>query len=151
MKIRAATAEDIPEMHRIRLSVRENQLLDATFIQPRDYVPMVNGVGRGWVATVDDQTIGFAIGDLSRRNVWALFVDPAYEGRGAGRALHDAMMSWMFGEGVECAWLTTEPGTRAEQFYRTAGWEYVGEERGEAKYEFARQAWLSRARGSTPA
>lgn len=111
----------------------------------------MNDVGRGWVAEDENQIIGFAIGDLSRQNVWALFVDPAYERRGAGRALHDAMMSWMFSEGAERVWLTTEPGTRAQQFYRIAGWQHVGDERGEARYEFARQAWLSRARGSTAA
>jgi GNAT superfamily N-acetyltransferase len=146
MKIRAAVADDIPEMHRIRLSVRENKLLDPSCVQPADYVPMMTDRGRGWVAGSDSRIIGFSVGDLSRQNIWALFVDPAYEGRGAGRALHDVMVNWMFSRGVERIWLSTEPGTRAEEFYKIAGWQFVGEERGETRYELSSQFWQSRAR-----
>ena len=66
----------------------------------------------------------------------ALFVDPAFEGRGIGRALHDAMVSWLFERGSEPLWLTTEPNTRAEQFYSTAGWRRAGiEANGELRFE----------------
>jgi GNAT superfamily N-acetyltransferase len=78
---------------------------------------------------------GFAVADLVRRNVWALFVDPQAEGRGIGRRLHDAMMDWFAAQGVERVWLSTDPGTRAEAFYRAADWQAAGEYRGEARYE----------------
>jgi GNAT superfamily N-acetyltransferase len=145
MKIRVATEADIPEMHRIRLSVRENRLLDPHLIQPKDYRLMLVDRGRGWVAESDGQVSGFAIVDCVRRNIWALFVDPALEGRGAGRALHDTMLDWLFSGGVERVWLGTDPGTRAERFYRSAGWMYVNTRHGEAIYEMSGGDWLTRS------
>lgn len=147
MQIRPASVADVPEMHRVRMSVRENQLADPAWIQPRDYEAMLTERGRGWVAEADGRIVGFAIGDASRMNVWALFVDPAAEGRGAGRRLHDAMMEWFFSAaGAERVWLSTDPGTRAERFYQAVGWRYAGlDPNGEARYEMSRAAWSQRA------
>jgi GNAT superfamily N-acetyltransferase len=128
-------------MHRIRLAVRENRLANRELVQPDDYVPLLTTDGRGWVAELEGRMAGFAIADRSRSNVWALFVNPDLEGRGAGRALHDTMMNWMFGEGLERVWLGTQPGTRAERFYRTAGWRRTGRETGEARYELTTHEW----------
>ena len=144
MRIRVASEADIPQMHRIRLRVRENRLSDPQLIQPADYRPMLTDRGRGWVAELDGKLVGFAVADRTRANIWALFVDPAREGRGVGRALHDTMLDWLFSCGVEKAWLGTEPGTRAERFYRAAGWRYVDTERGEAICELSAQDWLQR-------
>lgn len=141
MKVRVALESDIPEMHRIRLSVRENRLADPQLIQPDDYRPMLAARGRGWVAELEGELAGFAIADRSRANIWALFVDPAHEGRGVGHALHGTMLDWLFSCGVDKAWLGTEPGTRAERFYRASGWRYVETKCGEAIYEFSAQEW----------
>lgn len=146
MIVRVAGTDDIQEMHRIRLAVRENRLADSELIQPKDYIPMLTSDGRGWVAELEGRMAGFAIIDRSRANIWALFVDPALEGRGAGRSLHDTMIDWIFGEGLERVWLGTEPGTRAERFYRSAGWRFIRHESGEAKYELTAREW--RTRGS---
>ena len=89
-------------------------------MQPHHYRPLLGGEGRGWVAELDGGIAGFAVADLARGNVWALFVDPDFEGRGVGRRLHDAMMEWCFASGAERVWLSTDPGTRAEAFYRAA-------------------------------
>jgi GNAT superfamily N-acetyltransferase len=144
-RIRVATEADIAAMHRIRVAVRENRLADPSLVQPEDYRRMMMDAGRGWVAEADGRILGFAVADLRRGNVWALFVDPDTEGRGIGRRLHDAMMGWMFAAGAERVWLSTDPGTRAETFYRAAGWVPAGEHHGEARYEMPRDAW--RARG----
>lgn len=146
LRIRPAGEADIDAMHRIRLSVRENRLADPSMVQPDDYRRLLGPDGRGWVAELEGRMAGFAIADLARRNVWALFVDPEHEGRGAGRALHDAMMDWFAAQGVERVWLSTDPGTRAEAFYQAAGWRYAGEQGGEARYEMGREAWLARNR-----
>lgn len=130
MQVRIATLEDIPAMHRVRLAVRENRLRDPSRIQPADYEALLAGPGRGWVALVDDRLVGFGIANASNRNVWALFVDPAWEGQGIGRRLHDELLEWLFDQGAEPAWLTTEPGSRAERFYRVAGWQDAGQEPG---------------------
>ncbi len=142
--IRVANEADIPEMHRIRLAVRENRLADPDAVQPHHYRPLLGAEGRGWVAEVDGGIAGFAVADLARGNVWALFVDPDFEGRGIGRRLHDAMMEWLFASGAERVWLSTDPGTRAEAFYRAAGWHPAGEHRGETRYEMSREQWLAR-------
>lgn len=147
MQIRVATEEDIPEMHRIRTSVRENRLADPALVQPHDYRAMLTEHGRGWVAESDGRITGFAVADLARCNIWALFVDPGFEGGGIGRRLHDAMMDWMFAAGAEEVWLGTDPGTRAERFYRLAGWRFAGtQENGEARYEMSRDEWSHRTR-----
>jgi GNAT superfamily N-acetyltransferase len=150
MHIRTASVEDIGEMHRVRMSVRENQLADPALIQPHDYAILLAS-GRGWVAEVDGRVAGFAVADRERWNVWALFVDPLAEGRGMGRRLHDAMMDWFFAEAdAERVWLGTDPGTRAERFYQAAGWRSAGPApNGEACYEMSRAEWLRRADGTT--
>lgn len=144
--IRTATEADIEQMHRVRLAVRENRLADPSRVQPADYREMLRERGRGWVAEEGGRVVGFAVADRSRANIWALFVDPAAEGRGIGRRLHDAMLDWLFAEGVERAWLGTDPGTRAERVYRAAGWRFCGvDDNGEARFELSREEWLGRA------
>ena len=133
-------------MHRVRMSVRENQLADPALVQPHDYRSMINERGRGWVAEIDEEFVGFAIADLTRANIWALFVDPAHESCGIGRRLHDTMLEWLFRSGAEQVTLGTEPGTRAERFYVAAQWHYCGRNpNGEARYSMSRDAWLGRA------
>ena len=145
-QLRVATEADITEMHRIRLDVRENRLVDAARVQPEHYRAMIREDGRGWVSVEDGRMLGFAVADLRRSNIWALFVAPEAEGRGVGRKLHDAMLEWLFGAGAQRVTLSTDPGTRAERFYRAAGWQPTGsEEGGEVGYEMERERWLVRA------
>ena len=128
-------------MHRVRMSVRENRLSDPARVLPRHYRALLRGQGRGWVAECEGRVVGFAIVDRSRSSVWALFVEPAVEGRGVGRQLHEAMLRWAFSY-TDQLWLSTEPGTRAERFYHRAGWRCVGREpTGEARYEVTREVW----------
>jgi RimJ/RimL family protein N-acetyltransferase len=136
MSVRIATAEDIPAMHRIRLSVRENALSDPSKVRSDDYRPFLAVKGCGWVYETDGEIVGFAIADSVERNIWALFVDPGFERRGIGRALHDTMLRWLFLEDRRPVWLGTRPGSRAESFYRMAGWQWVGTRpNGELRFE----------------
>ena len=123
MHIRIATPDDISAMQRIRLAVVENRLTRSV-ITEADYMKAIVETGRGWVAEVHDVTRGFAVGNRDTGNIWALFVEPGFEGRGIGRALHDAMLDWLQSQACARIWLTTEPGTRAERFYRRAGWRF---------------------------
>lgn len=142
MRVRPATEADIPEMHRIRVSVAENRLADPSLIGPEHYRAMLRDHGRGWVAEVEGRIAGFAVADLSRSNVWALFVDLASEGCGIGRELHDRMLDWLFASGAEHVWLSTDPGTRAERFYRSAGWRCTGvQPDGEVRFVMSRDNW----------
>ncbi|MBB5017474.1 GNAT superfamily N-acetyltransferase [Chitinivorax tropicus] len=100
--------------------------------------------GKGWLAEVDKTVVGFAIIDLLGNNIWALFVHPDFEKRGIGKTLHDAMLNWYFEQTAVAIWLSTTPQTRAEQFYRQAGWTAAGLTRtGEVRFELTREAWVS--------
>ena len=125
-------------MHRVRMAVRENRIPHGA-ITEADYIPAIEETGCGWVIEEDGKIVGFAVGNRTDGNIWALFVDPAHEAHGHGRALHDAMVEWLWSQGLDRLWLTTEPGTRAERFYSAAGWEPVGlTARGEMRFERGR-------------
>jgi GNAT superfamily N-acetyltransferase len=55
-----------------------------------------------------------------------LFVDPANEGRGIGRALLALACDTVRDAGFDTVTLSTEPGTRADRFYRRNGWVETG-------------------------
>ena len=124
--LREARIEDIPQIQRVRNSVKENILSDPSLVSDADCEEYITKRGKGWVYEVEERIVAFAIVDLREHNVWALFVDPAFEKRGIGKQLHDVMMTWYFEQSKETCWLSTAPGTRAEQFYRKAGWQEDG-------------------------
>jgi GNAT superfamily N-acetyltransferase len=136
--LRLATAADLHALHRVRLAVRENRLSDPTRITPADYVAAMDTLGRTWVIEADGELAAFGSG-YRDGSVWALFVHPDHEGHGYGRALHAAVVEWLWSLGHERLWLTTAPGTRAERFYVAQGWQYVGlEGNGDLRLELDR-------------
>lgn len=140
IQFRRATAEDIEGMSRVRLAVHENKLSDPARVTHECYRQMIDEKGAGWVCVVGGEVVGFTIVDITTANVWALFVDPAHEAKGIGRRLHDEMLAWSFMQGLQKLWLGTSPGTRAERFYRNAGWQEVGKQaNGEIKFELKQQ------------
>ena len=136
-RIRTATASDVPAMHRIRLAVHENRLRDPARVAEPDYLPFV-AAGSAWVADCGTGLAGFAALDLADGNLWALFVDPGSAGFGIGRALHGVMLDKARAQRLARLWLTTARATRAERFYRRAGWHQVGvASDGELRFERA--------------
>ncbi len=123
---RLATLADIPRLQEIRAAVRENVLRTPGRVTVADYEAHIEGRGRTWVAEHDGRIVGFASADGDTATIWALFVDPAHEGHGHGRRLLALAVAWLWASGAETISLSTEPGTRAEHFYKTAGWT-VGE------------------------
>ncbi|MCV2363083.1 GNAT family N-acetyltransferase [Paucibacter sp. DJ1R-11] len=137
-QLRQALRSDIPGMHRVRRAVRENPLT-SDVIREEHYIPAIESSGRGWVVEEAGEVRAFAVGNGETGNIWALFVDPAHEGRGFGRQLQAVMVDWLFSEGLERLNLGTAPGTRAEAFYRATGWTYLGiDAHGEASFEMRR-------------
>jgi GNAT superfamily N-acetyltransferase len=133
--LRQAVAPDIPGIQRVRASVRENRLV-STVIADEDVRVAIERDGRGWVVEQQGEIVAFAIGNASTGNIWALFVDPHHERRGHGRRLHDTMLAWLWAQGLDSLWLTTEAGSRAQGFYDAAGWTMTGRTaRGELRYE----------------
>lgn len=74
------------------------------------------------VAITGGRIAGFAALDVAGATVWALFVEPAAERLGIGRALLKQMIAAAIARHLARLELTTSPGTRAEAFYRVAGW-----------------------------
>jgi ribosomal protein S18 acetylase RimI-like enzyme len=132
-------------MHAIRLAVRENRLGSAVRVTAADYhARLVRGDG-AWVAERRGEIVGFAMVDPPSRSIWALFVSPAVERQGVGRALQAAMLGAVFEAWPQVS-LSTSPGTRAESFYLASGWVGTGTlANGERAFTLTRERWHSRA------
>ena len=142
MIIREATIEDIPQIQVVRNSVKENMLSDPGLVTDDDCKEFITERGKGWVCTIDETVVGFAIADLQDNNIWALFVDPDFDRKGIGRKLHATMLDWYFTQTEEKVWLGTAFNTRAEKFYRKAGWTEVGMHgTKEIKFEMTHEDW----------
>jgi GNAT superfamily N-acetyltransferase len=143
MIFRQAELKDIKEMQVVRNAVKENQLTDPSQVTDEEVEDYILRRGRGWVCEINNAVTGFAIADLADHNIWALFVHPDFEGRGIGKKLHDEMLNWYFSQTSQTVWLGTLPGTRAENFYRKAGWKETGVHgKGEIKFEMTSTDWI---------
>ncbi len=142
MTIREATIEDIQQMQIVRNSVTENTLSDPSLVPDKDYIEFITERGKGWVYEIDKNIVGFAIVDLRENNIWALFLDPKFEKKGIGQQLHKKMLDWYFAQTKETVWLGTEFNTRAENFYKKAGWTVTGlHGKNETKFEMGYETW----------
>lgn len=150
MIFREATIEDIPQIQIVRNSVTENTLSDPALVPDKDCEEFMFVRGKGWVCEIDTQITGFAIADLKENNIWALFLLPAFEKQGIGRRLHDMMVDWYFTQTKDTVWLGTSPNTRAEMFYRKAGWKEIGTHgKGEIKFEMTFDDWATLKKGNS--
>ena len=144
MIIREAKVEDIAQIQIVRHSVKENILSNPDLVTDEDCVNYITNRGKGWVCEINKEIIGFAIVDLIDHNIWALFLNPNFEKQGIGKKLHDIMLDWYFSQTKIKVWLGTDFNTRAEKFYRCAGWQAVGENgKNEIKFEMTYETWLS--------
>ena len=142
MIIREAKIEDIQQIQIVRNSVIENALSDPNLVTDQDCKEFITERGKGWVCEIDEQIVGFAIADLKENNIWALFLDPKFEKKGIGRQLHKTMLDWYFEQTKDTVWLGTAFNTRAEVFYRKAGWTEVGTNgTKEIKFEMTYKEW----------
>jgi GNAT superfamily N-acetyltransferase len=142
MRIREAIPDDIRHIQVVRNSVKENVLSDPAQVSDADCLEYITQRGKGWVCEIENEIIAFAIADLQDNNIWALFVHPAYEKNGIGKALHNRMLDWYFDQNKTDVWLSTSPGTRAENFYRQSGWKETGiHAKGEIRFEMSGHEW----------
>ena len=146
MIIREAQLGDIQQIQVVRNAVKENMLSDPALVPDKDVVDYITRRGKGWVSEIDAVITGFSIVSVMDNNVWALFMDPNYEAKGVGKKLHDVMIDWYFTQTEKTIWLSTSPGTRAEAFYRKAGWKETGlYGKGEIKFEMTFSDWKNKA------
>ncbi len=142
MIFREATTNDIKQIQVVRNSVRENTLSDPNLVTNEDCKEFITVRGKGWVCEIDNTIVGFAIADLKENNIWALFIDPAFEKKGIGQKLHQIMLDWYFAQTKTTVWLGTGFNTRAVNFYRKAGWVEVGLHGiKEIKFEMTYENW----------
>ena len=143
MSLRVATARDVPALFDVRTAVRENHL-DLAQLAERGVAPpsitamLARDDARTWVAEASGRVVAFAMADAALGTVFALFVHPAAEGRGHGRALLAVAEAWLFAAGWETIWLNTgrEPWNRAHGVYRAAGWRMTGDaDHDDVRYE----------------
>ena len=145
MIFRETQITDIPQIQIVRNSVRENTLSDPALVPDKDVEDYITQRGKGWVCEIGNTIVGFAIVSITDHNVWALFIQPVFEKKGIGRRLHNEMIGWYFNQTAETIWLGTAPGTRAEAFYRKAGWKEVGiHGKGEIKFEMTAEEWKNK-------
>ena len=139
---REAELTDIPQIQVVRNAVKENMLSDPALVSDKDCEEFLTERGKGWVCETDNTIVGFAIVDMKENNLWALFIHPLFEAKGIGRVLHDRMINWYFDQTFDKVWLGTAPGTRAENFYRKAGWKEAGMHgTREVKFEMNFEDW----------
>ncbi len=145
MNIRVAELDDTETLFEIRTSVIENyqsrEEIAALGITPESVAQMLETDCRAWIAEIDEQPIGFSIANATEKTIFGLFVLPAFEGRGAGRALMQAAETWLWSREIAEIWLVTgnDPSLRAYGFYLHLGWVPVGVEadgdfKGEMKF-----------------
>lgn len=118
----------------IRAAVRENRLRDPSRVTVEDVCWFVDSPGI-FVWEEGGRMVGFSAADPRDGSIFALFVEEAYEGRGIGQALFERACKVLIDAGCPRIWLTTWPGTRAEQFYRKAGWRVTGIDDGNLVFE----------------
>ncbi len=126
LTFRRAIEEDIPTMMRIRLAVKENRLSNPARVTPAMCSDYLDRLGRGWVAELGGEMVGFSYADRTDSSIWALFVDPGREGLGAGKRLLRLAADWLFEIGNDEIRLGTEAHTRADRFYAAQGWTREG-------------------------
>jgi|SRR5580704_3162182 GNAT superfamily N-acetyltransferase len=132
--IRPATRDDIPRIMEIRAGVRENRLRNPSRVTA-DHVRAYVDDGEIFVWIEAQKVVGFSVADPRNGNIVGLFVEEDYERRGIGRALFERACDILVVAGCPRLWLTTWPGTRAERFYRAAGWHVTGEDDGNLVFE----------------
>jgi ribosomal protein S18 acetylase RimI-like enzyme len=123
--IRPATLADQPRVDAIRQGVTENVLSDPSKVSAAE-VAWYREQAIFLVAEEAGEVVGFACANHQTGLIWALFVDPAHEGRGHGRALLDEALARLEAAGLAQAHLNTGANTRAERFYRRNGWRDAG-------------------------
>jgi len=131
---RKAAVADIPQMTRIRMAVTENVLHDPTRITPQMYADFLEKDGRGWVAQVDGEIVAFSYANWIDGSIWALFVDPRFEGQGLGKQLLSLATEWLFSLGFRRVTLSTGTHTRAAEFYIRLGWRLASSSAGDSVF-----------------
>lgn len=120
--LRKACRSDLERCFEIRESAHENRL-------PESYQRFLEISGASvdaescWVWEEAGRVEGFAAYDPQSATIDVLYVHNDAQGRGIGEALLQQCCADLKALGFGRAFLSTTPGTRAQDFYRRRGWE----------------------------
>nr|WP_250212306.1 GNAT family N-acetyltransferase [Pseudomonas fluorescens] len=144
MLIRVATPDDIDTLFAIRTSVVQNHLsreqMTALGITPQVLADSIREAPCVWIAEVEGRPVAFSMVDRAAGEVFAMFVQPGYEGLGLGRRLMAVAEAALF-EQHERLFLITDgrDEIRANGFYQRLGWSMVARVEGDdVRYEKSR-------------
>lgn len=144
MLTRVATPDDIDTLFAIRTSVVQNHLsreqMTALGITPQVLADSIREAPCVWIAEVEGRPVAFSMVDRAAGEVFAMFVQPGYEGLGLGRRLMAVAEAALF-EQHERLFLITDgrDEIRANGFYQRLGWSMVARVEGDdVRYEKSR-------------
>lgn len=125
INVRPAKLSDVEAIFTVRTSVNENHLsreqMSRMGITESVVGDMIKEDCCAWVATDDEEVVGFSMILREKGSLFGLFVLPGYEGRGIGRRLTMLAEQELF-KHHEIAWLETDKDSRAAKFYMQLGW-----------------------------
>ena len=128
MLFRETLLTDIPALIDLRTKTDENRLtleeLLSLGINEETVQEKLNTTYKGWLCEIEGKIVGFAIGDKQTGEMWVIAVLPEYIKQGIGGKLLSLVEEWLFSQGCERIWLTTDIDTklRAYSFYLNNGW-----------------------------
>ncbi len=128
MRYREIRLSDIPALIDLRTRTDENCLsleeLLSLGINEDTVREKLSTNYKGWLCEIEDKIVGFAIGDKKTGEMWVIAVLPEYINQGIGTRLLILVEEWLFAQGCERLWLTTDIDTRlrAYSFYLKHGW-----------------------------
>ncbi len=129
MKFREIEKFDVPQLFNVRVATRENTLsrqeLEDLGINEISVTNMLATNHKGWLCEVDNKVIGFAMGNRDNGELSVIAVLPGFEGKGVGAGLLNRAENWLWSNGWNEIWLTTDVNAtlRAYGFYKQQGWE----------------------------
>ena len=129
MRFREIEIADIPEIFRVRIATWHNdraveQMTEWGITHESVRKMFESGSHRGWLCDIEGNAVGFCMGNKTNGEMWVVAVLKEFEGLGIGRQLMKYAEDWLWSEGWEEIWLTTDPdeNVRAVGFYRKIGW-----------------------------
>ncbi len=120
--------DDLRSIFEVRVATwhhdRGREELATLGITPGSVSKMLESSHRGWLCEVKSRVVGFAMGNKDNGEMWVIAVLKEFENRGIGKHLLALVEQWLFAEGWQEIWLTTDPdeSMRAVGFYRHLGW-----------------------------
>jgi GNAT superfamily N-acetyltransferase len=125
LRLRPATRADLPRIHQVRHGTAENRLSNPALVTDAEVAWYMDEAI--FLVSEDEMGVqGFTCVNHQTGYVWALFVIDEAQGQGHGTALLNAAMARLKEVGHRQAFLSTGKGTKAEEFYRSKGWQSMG-------------------------